>query len=123
MQYLLSLLVFLNKGFKFQPYIRNKYYGLLMMYMNLSNIASLATLAKFSSENSDKKILMKINNKYKIQNNKKNNQHKNMGVLKPIFFSSRRIGERSISHVIVHRKTDDLKDYHFHFLFASTSDT
>ena len=32
---------FLNKGFKFQPYVCNKCHNLLMMSMNLSNIAIL----------------------------------------------------------------------------------
>ena len=37
----MSLLVFLNKGFKFQPYICSKCHVLLMMPMNLSDIAIL----------------------------------------------------------------------------------
>ena len=32
---------FLNKGFKFQPYVYNRCHDLLMMSMNLSNIAIL----------------------------------------------------------------------------------
>ena len=37
----MSLLVFLNKGFKFQPYICSKCHVLLLMPMNLSDIAIL----------------------------------------------------------------------------------
>ena len=38
----LSLLVFyLNKGFKFQTYVCNRCHDLLMMFMNLSDIAIL----------------------------------------------------------------------------------
>ena len=32
---------FLNKGFKFQPNVSNRYHDLLMMSMNFSDIASL----------------------------------------------------------------------------------
>ena len=32
---------FLNKGFKFEPNVRNRYHDLLMMSMNLNDIASL----------------------------------------------------------------------------------
>ena len=32
---------FLNRGFKFQPYVVNRYHDLLMMSMNLINIAIL----------------------------------------------------------------------------------
>ena len=32
---------FLNKGFKFQPYVCNRYHDLLMMSMNLSDIVIL----------------------------------------------------------------------------------
>ena len=32
---------FLNKGFKFQTYVCNRYYDFLMMSMNLSDIATL----------------------------------------------------------------------------------
>ena len=32
---------FLNKWFKFEPYVRNKCHDLLMMFMNLSDIAIL----------------------------------------------------------------------------------
>ena len=32
---------FLNKGFKFQPYVCNRFHDLLIMSMNLSNIAIL----------------------------------------------------------------------------------
>ena len=35
----LSLLVFLNKGFKFQTYVCNRCHDLLMLSMNLNNIA------------------------------------------------------------------------------------
>ena len=34
-------LYFLNRGFKFQPYVCNKCYDLLMMFMNFSDIAIL----------------------------------------------------------------------------------
>ena len=34
---------FLNKGFKFQPYLCNRCHDLLMMSMNLSDIAILKT--------------------------------------------------------------------------------
>ena len=34
---------FLNKGFKFQPYVCNKRHDLLMMSVNLSDIAILNT--------------------------------------------------------------------------------
>ena len=37
----LSLLVFLNKVFKFQSYVYNRFYNLLMTSKNLSNIAIL----------------------------------------------------------------------------------
>ena len=37
----LSLLAFLDKGFKFQPNVCNGYYDVLMMSMNLSNIDTL----------------------------------------------------------------------------------
>ena len=40
LQYLL-LLVFLNKGFKFQPNASNRCHNLLLMSMNLSDIAIL----------------------------------------------------------------------------------
>ena len=33
--------IFLNKGFQFQPYIRNRCHDLLMMSINLSDIAIL----------------------------------------------------------------------------------
>ena len=32
------------------------------------------------------------------------------------------MSEQRIWYAIVYRKTDDLKDYYFHFLFVSTSD-
>ena len=35
-------LYFLDKGFKFQPYVCNSYHDLLMMFMNLSKIAILS---------------------------------------------------------------------------------
>ena len=38
----LSLLVFLNKGFKFQPYVCNRCHDLLMMSMNVTDIAILS---------------------------------------------------------------------------------
>ena len=37
----MSLLLFLNEGFTFQPYVWNKCHDLVMMSMNLSNITIL----------------------------------------------------------------------------------
>ena len=39
--YSLSLLVFLDKGFKFQPHVCNGSHDVLMMSMNLNDIAIL----------------------------------------------------------------------------------
>ena len=40
----MSLLIFLGKGFKFQPYVCNGFHDVLMMSMNLSDIAIMNIL-------------------------------------------------------------------------------
>ena len=64
---------FLNKGFKFQPYVYNTSRDLLMMFMNLSNITILkiknvhyGCIITWISKNEAIKLLQYIEN-YKYQ--------------------------------------------------------
>ena len=54
----------------------------------------------------------------------------NLGVVKPVFTGIKTKAVHKTqrwlnkgSDMLVYRKTDDLEDYYFHFLLASTSDT
>ena len=58
----MSLLVFLNKGLKFQTYACNRCHNLLMMPVNLSNIPTLRT-----KDNDHRSVTSKISKKEVIK--------------------------------------------------------